>query len=92
MELNDLVGRWQKKEKGLNSYTITTYNFSKYGTYNKFEETSMFISNPMGSITNSSTSSDKGTFKITDSGKIEVVSDKYGRSDLSMFSLGSRVA
>ena len=78
--LRALVGVWKKKSTGRTSYNITTYSFSWDGTYSSYEETSMFVSNPLGSLSNSWTSSDSGTFNFIGPGEIEMVSKQYGRS------------
>lgn len=91
MELHDLVGRWKKYDKGAMSSTTTTHSFSSNGTYNKFVETSMFIMNPFGSLSNSRTSSENGKFKIIGPLKIELESEEHFRREVSIFSLGSKV-
>jgi hypothetical protein len=67
------------------SYTVTKYTFSsdgdltENGTYTMYEEMSMFYVSPFGSTTNMSSSTDRGTFRILDSGEVELVSNVVGR-------------
>ena len=76
----ELLGTWKHYDKGSTSYTVTKYTFSSDGTYSMYEEMSMFFVSPLGSTTNMSSSTDRGTFRILDSGEVELVSNVVGRS------------